>query len=295
MTGVQTCALRSPNGVIEGGLAIFAAGNESSAMAAYPSAYPEFVSVASLAADGTPSNFTNFGREITIAAPGGDGDYHKGEHGKILSTIPVDGKSGYGFMEGTSMACPAVSGVAALGLSYAVQQKKHFKANEFRQMIYQSCIPLGPYFTETKYYWINFDLFGEVSLGSMEPNNYRNKMGHGIINANNLFSLIDGNGVDMKVPNVYVALNNTTKLDLSRYFKDINIVTVFTCVIEDESIATVTIDGSIATFNGNETGSVKATATADNGISQSFVITVRKNAGNEIGRASCRERVGQYG
>ena len=39
------------------------------------------------------------------------------------------------------MACPHVSGVAALGLSYAVKQRRHFKAEEFIEHLRLS-IPL---------------------------------------------------------------------------------------------------------------------------------------------------------
>ena len=78
----------SPNGVIDGGIVIFAGGNEYSAMAGYPGAYPDYISVAALAADGTPSCFSNFDKGISIAAPGGDSDYHQSSKGKIYSTLP---------------------------------------------------------------------------------------------------------------------------------------------------------------------------------------------------------------
>ena len=54
-------------------------------------------------------------------------------------------------MEGTSQACPHVSGVAALGLSYAAKLHRHFRADEFRKMILESVKPVEPYFTEMKY------------------------------------------------------------------------------------------------------------------------------------------------
>jgi hypothetical protein len=55
----------SPNGVIEGGIAIFAAGNEYAAMPAFPSAYSKCLSVAAIAADYTPAGYTDYGVEWT--------------------------------------------------------------------------------------------------------------------------------------------------------------------------------------------------------------------------------------
>ena len=115
----------SPNGVVEGGIAVFAAGNECAAMAGYPGAAEYCVSVAATSADFTPATYTNYGPGTTISAPGGDQDYYYnyyntetkayGDVGCILSTLPEHiSESGYGYMEGTSMACPHVSAVVAL-------------------------------------------------------------------------------------------------------------------------------------------------------------------------------------
>ena len=133
----------SPNGVIDGGLVIFASGNEYAGMPAFPGAYSKCVSVSAVAADFTPASYTDYGKEVTISAPGGDTEYYNpvGKNdpeswtdgiysGSILSTWIQNGTAAYGFMDGTSMACPHVSGVAALGLSYAVKQRRHFKASE---------------------------------------------------------------------------------------------------------------------------------------------------------------------
>ena len=134
----------SPNDVIDGGIIVFAAGNEYAAMAGYPGAYPDYISVAALAADGTPSCYSNYAMGVSIAAPGGDSDYHQSSKGKIYSTLPPsaneDGgeNSHYGYMEGTSQACPHISGVAALGLSYAAELHRHFRADEFLSLIHIS-------------------------------------------------------------------------------------------------------------------------------------------------------------
>ena len=60
----------SPNGVIEGGLAIFVFRYEYSYMSSYPAAYEGCLSVASIAADYTPSSFTNYGAEVDFLCSG---------------------------------------------------------------------------------------------------------------------------------------------------------------------------------------------------------------------------------
>ena len=271
----------SPNGVIEGGIVVFAGGNESAAMAGYPGAYPDYISVASVAADGTPSSFSNFGAGIRISAPGGDSDYHKCEEGKIYSTIPPFDGEYYGYMEGTSMACPAVSGVVALGLSYAVQLQKHFKAADFRQLVLASAsdAPIESYFQNTKVYYTNYAYYGQVAPMQMSPGVYAGKMGTGLINAYRLMKSIEGAGVDMKVPNVYVGIGGKSAINYSRYFADGKTLT-FTCTIADNTIATISSDDQVNfTIKGLKEGSTTATVTASNGTKQVFHITVRKNNG----------------
>lgn len=72
-----------------------------------------------------PSSFTNFGSSlISLAGPGGDFDYPTNESATVIGiTRPVwvfdmilsaGSSTSYSWAAGTSMACPAVSGVAAL-------------------------------------------------------------------------------------------------------------------------------------------------------------------------------------
>ncbi len=96
---------------MKGGVVIFAAGNDGWDWGS-PCAYDPVIAVGSIAPDYTRAYYSNYGSWVDIAAPGGSVEYGNGE---IYSTLP-DNK--YGYMQGTSMACPHVSGVAALLVSY---------------------------------------------------------------------------------------------------------------------------------------------------------------------------------
>ncbi len=102
--GCDAAGNQLPNSPMKGGIVIFAAGNESVKNGA-PANYEKVMAVGSIARDGGRSDFSNYGDWVDICAPGTD----------ILSTLPGNQ---YGELSGTSMACPHVSGVAALVLSY---------------------------------------------------------------------------------------------------------------------------------------------------------------------------------
>ncbi|MEG0808224.1 MAG: subtilase family N-terminal domain-containing protein, partial [Alistipes sp.] len=75
---------------IDGGLAIFAAGNDSKAMAGYPGAYRDYISVTSISPDYQPAYYTNYGPGCNIAAPGGDAYLVKTGASQVLSTLPSE-------------------------------------------------------------------------------------------------------------------------------------------------------------------------------------------------------------
>ena len=285
----------SPNGVIDGGIAVFAAGNEYAGNPAFPGAYSKCVSVASLAADYTPACYTDFGSLVTLSAPGGDLEYYgkigetedeywaeTGEQkGAVLSTLVKNGQPAYGYMEGTSMACPHVSGVAALGLAYAVKQNRHYRAADFISLMKKSVKDLDSHYQNgaTKTYYMNHTTVG-ASPETIELSKYIGKMGAGLIDAAQLLNGIQNKELssEMKLPNMYVGIEKTTSLNLAAYFA--GQTEGYSCSVANTSVASATIDGKMLTVKGLAAGSTSLTVTAADGTSQTVVVTVRKSAGN---------------
>ena len=285
----------SPNGVIDGGIAVFAAGNEYAGNPAFPGAYSKCVSVASLAADYTPACYTDFGSLVTLSAPGGDLEYYgkigetedeywaeTGEQkGAVLSTLVKNGQPAYGYMEGTSMACPHVSGVAALGLAYAVKQNRHYRAADFISLMKKSVKDLDSHYQNgaTKTYYMNHTTVG-ASPETIELSKYIGKMGAGLIDAAQLLNGIQNKELssEMKLPNMYVGIEKTTSLNLAAYFA--GQTEGYSCSVANTSVASATVDGKMLIVKGLAAGSTSLTVTAANGTSQTVTVTVRKSAGN---------------
>ena len=285
----------SPNGVIDGGIAVFAAGNEYAGNPAFPGAYSKCVSVASLAADYTPACYTDFGSLVTLSAPGGDLEYYgkigetedeywaeTGEQkGAVLSTLVKNGQPAYGYMEGTSMACPHVSGVAALGLSYAVKQNRHYRAADFISLMKKSVKDLDSHYQNgaTKTYYMNHTTVG-ASPETIELSKYIGKMGAGLIDAAQLLNGIQNKELssEMKLPNMYVGIEKSTSLNLAAYFA--GQTEGYSCSVANTSVASATVEGKMLIVKGLAAGSTSLTVTAADGTSQTVTVTVRKSAGN---------------
>ena len=224
----QNCA------AVSGGLAIFAAGNDMTGMSSYPGAYRDYISVTAMSCDYTPAYYTNYGPGCNIAAPGGDAyqsylENIKTGASKVLSTVN-GGK--YGYMQGTSMACPHVSGVAALGLSYALQLGKTFTQNEFTTLLLTSVNDINQYCTGTKQYFTD-----KGSLAMLDLSQYKKGMGTGYIDAYqvlmnvrgitcipipvgsqytlNLQPYLGGGNLDLKITEISISAEDMNRLGIS--------------------------------------------------------------------------------
>lgn len=115
--------------VEQGALVVCAAGNSNRPRPGYPAGCEGAISVSALDYNENLSFYSNYGPDITIAAPGGDTRYDRNGDGMpdgvYQNTIKVmnPSESDYFNFQGTSMASPHVAGVFALGASLGVSNE----------------------------------------------------------------------------------------------------------------------------------------------------------------------------
>lgn len=197
------------NPVLDGNIAIFAAGNESHPYAHYPGAFHDIISVSAFAPDFLPAYYTNYGPGCNISAPGGE--YYLGpniEKSAVLSTLTSEiSNNDYGYMQGTSMACPHVSGIVALALSYAKQLGKTFTRERFKEMVLASANDI-----DTRIGSVSSKSYYRNAMRDLQMAPYYHKMGTGSIDAWKLMMHIEG------IPCLLAETGRKQWLDLSDYF-----------------------------------------------------------------------------
>ncbi|MBI3955460.1 peptidase S8 [Candidatus Gottesmanbacteria bacterium] len=137
----------------KGVIVVAAAGNSNSNGLFYPAAYSQVISVAASDINDEKAQFSNFGNWVDVAAPGVS----------ILSTFPMHSNyfkiKNYGYLSGTSMAAPYVSGLAGLLFS------ENLKRDDVQNTIFQNADQI----TGTGKFWKYGRINVYKSLMSVKP------------------------------------------------------------------------------------------------------------------------------
>jgi serine protease len=117
--------------VNNGALPLASAGNSCERGVGYPAGYDNCVAVSAVDSDEYLASFSQYGPAVDVTGPGVD----------VLSTWPneTDEFGKYSKISGTSMSCPAVAGVAALGKA----ENPDVSPSGLRELLTESAVDVG--------------------------------------------------------------------------------------------------------------------------------------------------------
>ncbi len=235
-------------GPMAGGIVIFAAGNDNSDELNYPASDPAAVNVASISYLGTPANYTNYGTWVSMSAPGGDLALNSTYGGVYSTSVAEDGSSAYESIQGTSMACPHVSGACALAVSYyyGAEKRKGLTSEMLRQALLSSTRPMDSYY----------------------PASHAGLMGTGVLDTYSLLKTV----VRMAdIPAVTVRAGSSVSIELSEYFPSVQVL-VYS--VSANGYADISLAEGIMTIKGVSKGTVTVKVSDGTAIEKTFDVTV---------------------
>ncbi len=239
---------------LEGNIIVFSAGNERGSRSMYPGAFSDIISVTAFGYDFLPGGYTHYGPGCKIAAPGGEFQGVENDYKTMILSLGVEVSNmsyqspgvitdkgaqskNYVYMQGTSMACPHVSGVIALGISYAKKVGKTFTREELTSLLLTSVDDIDQYLVSGTKKFFNKQLtYEDIPL-----NTWHNKMGTGAVNAWKFLMAIEG------TPSVIVKKGSKTYINLSEYC---NASDSYDISIDDAAKASLGIENDPVIKNG---------------------------------------------
>lgn len=236
-------------GPMAGGIVIFAAGNDASNELCYPASDEAVVSVSATSWLGTPSYFTNYGKWVSLSAPGGDLSLNSTYGGVYSTSVAGDGGSAYEGINGTSMACPHVSGACALAVSwyYGAEKKKGLTNEMLKEALLSSVTPVDP-FCDAPY-------FGNMGAGSLDT-----------------YQLLLAVKKVAMIPDVTVSRGGEVTVNLSEYFYKTDVLTYS---VAAQGIVEVGLKDSVLTIKGVSKGKTVIRITDGNQSVRTINVTVK--------------------
>ena len=228
---------------LETNIAVFASGNYNKSASLFPGALDGVISVTAFGPDFLPGGYSNYGAGCDIAAPGGDIiEGNANAPCMILSTgYSSGGEFSYVYKYGTSMACPHVSGVVALGMSYALKLGKKFSKEDFISRLLTSANNIDALLTKSTMklmvegnQYVSVDVFPK-----------KGKMGVGAVDAWKFLMALEG------TPTYLTSPGETLKINVAECIGETAATCGYTLKVSQETQKALGLDTwGIRTVNG---------------------------------------------